>query len=165
ECGAQRGGAGRGRRGPGGRGAGTGGRVAQGEERPPGGFREGPQDRQRQGEPARLLPDGLRRLPGDVRPRGGVGGGHRRRHPPRGGRPARAGEPDRHRARAGALRASRPRGAAGGGRRLVRALAVATLLALSTLARAADEVTIPPITRATLDNGLRVVVAEYPELA
>jgi len=46
----------------------------------------------------------------------------------------------------------------------VRALAVATLLAVSTLARAADEVTIPPITRATLDNGLRVVVAEYHEL-
>src|SRR5205085_9827216 len=59
---------------------------------------------------------------------------------------------------------SRARGIAEGGRRLVRTLVVAALVAACTLARAADEVAVPPITRATLDNGLRVVVAEYHEL-
>lgn len=40
------------------------------------------------------------------------------------------------------------------------------LLALVTapLARAADELVLPPVTRTTLPNGLRVVVAEYHEL-
>jgi zinc protease len=38
------------------------------------------------------------------------------------------------------------------------------LLLLATVAIAADEVQLPPIARATFDNGLRVVVAEYHEL-
>jgi zinc protease len=43
--------------------------------------------------------------------------------------------------------------------------AIAALLAAVTgSSRAADEVRLPPLTRATLDNGLRVVVAEYHEL-
>jgi zinc protease len=40
----------------------------------------------------------------------------------------------------------------------------ALLLALLGTAIAADEVKLPPVTRATFDNGLRVVVAEYHEL-
>ncbi|HLY39183.1 MAG TPA: pitrilysin family protein [Candidatus Binatia bacterium] len=46
----------------------------------------------------------------------------------------------------------------------MRTLVVAVLVAACTLAWAADEVVVPPITRATLDNGLRVVVVEYHEL-
>ncbi len=45
----------------------------------------------------------------------------------------------------------------------MRIALVALLLAVG-LAHAADEVTLPPTTRATLDNGLRVIVAEYHEL-
>src|SRR5207247_1031726 len=52
--------------------------------------------------------------------------------------------------------------AAAGGRRLVSALAL--LLALAAPALAADELRLPPVTRATFDNGLRVLVAEYHEL-
>jgi len=47
----------------------------------------------------------------------------------------------------------------------MRALvAVALVVALGASARAADEVQIPPITRVTLDNGMRLVVAETHEL-
>ncbi len=38
------------------------------------------------------------------------------------------------------------------------------LLLLAGAARAADELVLPPVTRATFDNGLRVTVAEYHEL-
>jgi predicted Zn-dependent peptidase len=38
------------------------------------------------------------------------------------------------------------------------------LLALGGAALGADELSLPPVTRATLDNGLRVMVAEYREL-
>jgi zinc protease len=41
---------------------------------------------------------------------------------------------------------------------------VALALALAGTAIAADEVKLPPVTRATLDSGLRVLVAEYHEL-
>ena len=41
---------------------------------------------------------------------------------------------------------------------------LALLFALAAPALAVDEVTLPPVTRATLDNGLRVLVAEYHEL-
>ncbi|HYR97136.1 MAG TPA: pitrilysin family protein [Candidatus Binatus sp.] len=46
----------------------------------------------------------------------------------------------------------------------MRAVVLALLLALAGAARAADEVQLPPVTRATFDNGLRVLVAEYHEL-
>ena len=42
--------------------------------------------------------------------------------------------------------------------------ALALLLALAAPALAADELRLPPVTRATFDNGLRVLVAEYHEL-
>ena len=38
------------------------------------------------------------------------------------------------------------------------------LLALAAPALAADELRLPPVTRATLDNGLRVLIVEYHEL-
>jgi predicted Zn-dependent peptidase len=41
---------------------------------------------------------------------------------------------------------------------------LAFLLALAGPALATDELRLPPVTRATLDNGLRVVIAEYHEL-
>jgi zinc protease len=41
---------------------------------------------------------------------------------------------------------------------------VALALAAGTVAHAADELTLPAVTRTTLGNGLRVVVAEYHEL-
>jgi zinc protease len=44
----------------------------------------------------------------------------------------------------------------------VRALAL--LLVLAAPALAADDLRLPPVTRATFDNGLRVLVAEYHEL-
>ena len=42
--------------------------------------------------------------------------------------------------------------------------ALALLLALAAPALAADELRLPPVMRATFDNGLRVLVAEYHEL-
>lgn len=42
--------------------------------------------------------------------------------------------------------------------------ACAALLALARTSRAADELVLPPVERVTLENGLRVVVAEYHEL-
>src|SRR5206468_729668 len=62
------------------------------------------------------------------------------------------------RARAGSVR---PPGAAAG-RCGVRA--VALVLALAAPALGADDLRLPPITRATFDNGLRVLIAEYHEL-
>jgi predicted Zn-dependent peptidase len=41
---------------------------------------------------------------------------------------------------------------------------LAALLVLPAGTRAADELSMPPVTRATFDNGLRTVVAEYHEL-
>ena len=41
---------------------------------------------------------------------------------------------------------------------------LALLLALAGTAVAADELRLPPVERATLENGLRVLVAEYHEL-
>ena len=46
---------------------------------------------------------------------------------------------------------------------MTRTLAALALLA-ATLASASEELEIPPVTRATLPNGLRLVVAEYHEL-
>jgi zinc protease len=43
-------------------------------------------------------------------------------------------------------------------------VAVIVLVALAGTAGAADELRLPPITRTTLDNGLRVIIAEYHEL-
>jgi len=45
-----------------------------------------------------------------------------------------------------------------------RALVLAMLVALAGSASATEELKLPPITRVTFDNGLRVVVAEYHEL-
>ena len=42
--------------------------------------------------------------------------------------------------------------------------ALGLLLALAAPALAADDLRLPPITRATFDNGLRVLIAEYHEL-
>ncbi|HJQ74935.1 MAG TPA: pitrilysin family protein [Gaiellaceae bacterium] len=42
--------------------------------------------------------------------------------------------------------------------------AVALALVLAGVAPAADEIRVPPITRTTLDNGVRLVLAEYHEL-
>lgn len=47
----------------------------------------------------------------------------------------------------------------------MRALALALVLASATAAGAAGELKLPPITRTTLPNGLRIVIAEYHELA
>jgi zinc protease len=46
----------------------------------------------------------------------------------------------------------------------VRRRALLLVVLLAGLARAADDLDLPPVTRATLENGLRVVVAEYHEL-
>ena len=46
----------------------------------------------------------------------------------------------------------------------MRVLLLAAVLALVPRAHAADELDLPPITRTTLANGLRVIVAEYHEL-
>ncbi len=86
--------------------------------------REGPQDRQRQGEQARLLRGGLRRLPRHVRSRGGVGRGHCRGRPARRHDLSRAGAADdRH------PRAARPPRARRDERRCV---VVALVLGLSS---------------------------------
>lgn len=47
---------------------------------------------------------------------------------------------------------------------MTRALVLALLVAIAGVAGAAEELKLPPLSRATLDNGLRVVVAEYHEL-
>jgi zinc protease len=46
----------------------------------------------------------------------------------------------------------------------MRRLLVLLVSSIATLAHAADELTLPVVTRVTLPNGLRVVVAEYHEL-
>jgi zinc protease len=46
----------------------------------------------------------------------------------------------------------------------MRRLALLALLVAATAAGAAEELKLPPVTRTTLPNGLRVVVAEYHEL-
>jgi zinc protease len=110
------------------------------------------------GEPARVLRGGPGRLPQAVRPRGRLGCGHRRRRA--------ASDEARISCRRSARRScsSRTRRA----RRcpgnptapsLPRCSAVAHPLA----ARAAD-VVLPPVTRVTLENGLRVIVAEAHEV-
>ena len=47
---------------------------------------------------------------------------------------------------------------------MTRILILFVLLATAVAARAGDEVALPPVTRTTLANGLRVIVAEYHEL-
>jgi zinc protease len=46
----------------------------------------------------------------------------------------------------------------------VKATVAALALVLAAHAHAADELQLPPVTRVTLDNGLRLVIAEYHEL-
>jgi hypothetical protein len=46
----------------------------------------------------------------------------------------------------------------------VKAAVAALALVLAAHAHAADELQLPPVTRVTLDNGLRLVIAEYHEL-
>src|SRR5207244_1963370 len=121
-----------------------------------------PEDRQREGQPARLLRHRARRLPRHVRARGGVGEGRGRGRQARGRRLPPAGAADGGRARAGPVRAAREGRAAAVGRGLVKALAL--LLVLAAPAFAADDLRLPPVTRATFDNGLRVLVVEYHEL-
>ena len=48
--------------------------------------------------------------------------------------------------------------------RALAARGLACVLVLAAVVHAADEVTLPPVTRATLDNGLRMTVTEYHEL-
>src|SRR5207253_197704 len=114
------------------------------------------------GQPARLLRDRARRLPRHARARGRVGEGRRRRRAARGRRLPPGGEAHGRRPRTRRLGPSGEGRAAAGGRRLVSALAL--LLALAAPALAADELRLPPVMRATFDNGLRVLVAEYHEL-
>ena len=46
----------------------------------------------------------------------------------------------------------------------MKATVAALALVLAAHAHAADELQLPPVTRVTLDNGLRLVIAEYHEL-
>src|SRR5207247_8967694 len=137
------------------------GRAAQGEEEAASAAGAELEDRQREGQPARVLGHRARRLPRHVRARGGVGEGRG------GGRQARgrlspAGAAHGRRARADSVRPSGEGRAAAAGRRLVRTLVL--LLALAAPALAADDLRLPPVTRATLDNGLRVLIVEYHAL-
>src|SRR5439155_8416515 len=140
----------------------AGGRAPQGEEPAAGPAGAELEDRQREGQPARLLRHRARRLPRHVRARGGVGESRRRGREARGRRLPPAGEADGGRARADSVRAARESGAAAVGRGLVKSLALLIMLAAPALA--ADDLRLPPITRATFDNGLRVLIAEYHEL-
>ncbi|TMB50869.1 MAG: insulinase family protein, partial [Deltaproteobacteria bacterium] len=91
-----------------------------------------------------------------------MGEGRGRGREARGRRPSPAGAAHGRRARAGSVRAAREGGAAAAGRGLVKTLAL--LLVLAAPGLAADELRLPPVTRATFDNGLRVLVVEYHEL-
>src|SRR5581483_10916801 len=141
-------------------------RAPEGEEPAPGGARARPQVRQRQGEPARLLRRGLRRLPRAVRPRSRLERRHGRRRAARGGEVPRAHAADRRRPRA------RPDGtaardvAAEERGDVVRRIVLAAALALVAAGAAAgdDEMRLPPVAHVTFENGLRVQVAEYHEL-
>src|SRR5262249_25781642 len=137
-------------------------RAAQGEESALRRVRAEPAHGERQGEPARVLRGRVRRLPCAVRSRAAVERGDggrraaRRRHVPR-ARPAHGG-----RVRARRRRAAGEGSAAQAAGVVVKALAL--LLVLGGVASAADTLGLPPVTRTTLQNGLRVVVAEYREL-
>src|SRR5581483_6221431 len=134
--------------------AGARGGAREGEAAPARAVRARPQDRERQGEQARLLPDGVRRLPRALRPRGGLGGRERRGRAPGGGDLPRSGQAHGGRARAGRWRGGTMR----------RAAALGFLLLLASGARAVEELRLPPVTRTVLPNGLKLVVAEYHEL-
>src|SRR5439155_407683 len=116
----------------------AGGRAPQGEEPAASPAGAEPEDRERQGQPARLLRHRARRLPRHVRARGGVGEGRRRGREARGRRLPPAGEADGGRARAGPVRAAREGGAAAVGRGLVKALALLLVLAAPDFAAGLD---------------------------
>src|SRR5205823_1061282 len=82
------------------------GRAAQGEEPAASPAGAEPEDREREGQPARVLRHRARRLPRHVRARGGVGEGRRRGREARGRRLPPAGEADGGRARAGPVLAA-----------------------------------------------------------
>src|SRR5262249_58955140 len=132
----------------------------------PHGAGEGAEDRQRQGEPARLLRGGPGRLPQALRPRGRVGCGHR------GGRAARDEHLSRaaeaHTGRAGADRRGWEMTRTGSGRGAFRVapravpvwilLVVAAVVLGRPLAAHAADVKLPPVTGVTLENGPRLRV-------
>src|SRR5262249_38771210 len=122
----------------------------------PHGAGEGPQDRQREGKPARLFRGRLRGLPQAVRSGVELGSGERGRREARG-----LDLPPDRRAHDGRARARRRRG---GRRTTSRGAALVLAVLLPVVASAAEPLKLPPVTRLTLDNGLRVIVAENHEV-